>query len=124
MLSESVRAELAAIEPRKACCRLAELSALIRSAGSIHLRGSGRIGVHIEVAGAAVTRRVFSLLRAYDVPCEIHTFRQQAFERATRFRIHLEDDARALQVLNELGVVDVHLAPVERPPRRIVSRAC
>jgi len=124
VLSESVRAELAAIEPRKACCRLAELSALIRSAGSIHLRGSGRIGVHIEVAGAAVTRRVFSLLRAYDVPCEIHTFRQQAFERATRFRIHLEDDARALQVLNELGVVDVHLAPVERPPRRIVSRAC
>jgi cell division protein WhiA len=124
VLSEEVRAELAAIEPRKPCCRLAELSALIRSAGSIHLRGGGRIGVHLEVAGAAVARRVFSLLRAYDVPCEIHTFRQQAFDRATRFRIHLEDDARALQVLNELGVVDVHLAPVERPPRRIVSRAC
>jgi len=124
MLSEDVRAELAGIEPRKACCRLAELSALIRSAGSIHLRGGGRIGVHLEVAGAAVARRVFSLLRGYDVQCEIHTFRQQAFDRATRFRIHMEDDGRALQVLNELGVVDVRLAPMEHPPRRIVSRSC
>jgi hypothetical protein len=124
MLSEEVRAELAAIEPRKACCRLAELSALIRGAGSIHLRGGGRIGLHLEVASPAVARRVFSLLRGYGVPCEIHTYRRQAFERATRFQVHIEDDARALQALNEMGVVDVHLAPMERPPRRIVGRPC
>jgi hypothetical protein len=124
VLSEEVRAELAAIEPRKACCRLAELSALIRGAGSIHLRGGGRIGLHLEVASPAVARRVFSLLRGYGVSCEIHTFKRQAFERATRFQIHIEDDARALQALNEMGVVDVHLAPVERPPRRIVARPC
>jgi len=124
VLSEEVRAELAAIQPRKACCRLAELSALIRGAGSIHLRGSGRIGLHVEVASAAVARRVFSLLRGYGVPCEIHTFRRHAFERATRFQIHIEDDARALQALNEMGVVDVRLVPVERPPRRIVGRSC
>jgi cell division protein WhiA len=124
MLSEEVRAELAAIEPRKACCRLAELSALIRSAGSIHLRGSGRIGLHLEVSSPAVARRVFSLLKGYGVPCEIHTFRRRAFERATRFRIHVEDDARALQALNEMGVVDSRLAPLERPPHRIVSRSC
>jgi DNA-binding protein WhiA len=124
MLSEDVRAELAAIEPRKACDRLAELSALIRGAGSIHLRGGGRIGLHLEVASPAVARRVFSLLRAYGVPCEIHTFKRQAFERATRFQIHIEDDARALQALNEMGVVDVHLAPVDHPPKRIVGRPC
>jgi cell division protein WhiA len=124
MLSEDVRAELAAIEPRKACDRLAELSALIRGAGSIHLRGGGRIGLHLEVSSPAVARRVFSLLRAYGVPCEIHTFKRQAFERATRFQIHIEDDARALQALNEMGVVDVHLAPVDHPPKRIVGRPC
>jgi cell division protein WhiA len=124
MLSEDVRAELAAIEPRKACDRLAELSALIRGAGSIHLRGGGRIGLHLEVASPAVARRVFSLLRAYGVPCEIHAYKRQAFERATRFQIHIEDDARALQALNEMGVVDVHLAPVDHPPKRIVGRSC
>ena len=124
MLSEEVRAELAAIEPRKACCRLAELSALLRSAGSIHLRGRGRIGLHLEVASPAVARRVFALLKGYGVPCEIHTFRSQAFERARRFRIVVEDDARAVQALNEAGIVDSRLAPVERPPRRVVARSC
>lgn len=124
MLSEDVRAELAAIEPRKACCRLAELSALIRGAGSIHLRGGGRISLHLDVASPAVARRTFTLLKGYGVPCEIHTFRRRAFERARRFRIHIEDDARALQALNEMGVVDVSLAPLGRAPRRVVGRSC
>jgi cell division protein WhiA len=123
-LSEEVRAELAAIEPRKACCRLAELSALIRGAGSIHLRGRGRIAVHLDVSSPAVARRVFSLLKGYGVESEIHTFRRQAFERARRFRINLEDDPRAVQALNEMGVVDSGLVPLERPPTRVVDRSC
>jgi DNA-binding protein WhiA len=123
-LSEDVRAELAAIEPRKACCRLAELSALVRTAGSVHLRGGGRIGLHLEVARPAVARRAFSLLRSYGVPCEIRTFRRRAFDRASRFQLHVEDDARALQALNEAGILDARLVPLERPPRRVVARSC
>jgi cell division protein WhiA len=123
-LSDDVRSELAAIDPRKACCRLAELSALVRTAGSVHLRGGGRIALHLEVATPAVARRAFSLLRSYGVPCEIRTYRRQAFERARRFQIHLEDDPRAVQALHEAGVLDARLAPLERPPRRVVARSC
>jgi cell division protein WhiA len=123
-LSDEVRSELAAIGPRKACCRLAELSALVRTAGSVHLRGGGRIALHVEVASPAVARRAFSLLRSYGVPCEIRTFRRPAFDRAYRFQLHLEDDARALQALNEAGILDATLAPLERPPRRLVARSC
>lgn len=123
-LSEEVRSELAAIDPRKACCRLAELSALVRAAGSVHLRGGGRIALHLEVASSAVARRAFSLLRSYGVRCEIRTYRRQAFERARRFQIHLEDDARAVQALNEAGILDAKLAPLSRPPRRVVARSC
>ena len=124
MLSEDVRAELAGIDPRKACCRLAELSALVRTAGSVHFRGGGRISLHLEVSSPAVARRAFALLRSYDVPGEIRTFRSQSFEQATRFQIHIDDDARALQVLNEAGVLDSRLAPLERPPARVVGRSC
>lgn len=123
-LSDDVRSELAAIDPRRACCRLAELSALVRTAGSVHLRGGGRIALHLEVATPAVARRAFSLLRSYGVPCEIRTYRRQAFERARRFQIHLEDDPRAVQALHEAGVLDARLAPLERPPRRVVARSC
>jgi len=123
-LSEGVRGELAAIEPRRACCRLAELSALVRSAGSVHLRGRGRVTVHLEVASSAVARRAFSLLRAYGVPSEIRTYRRRAFDRATRFQIHLGEDARALQALNEAGILGARLEPLERPPARLVVRSC
>jgi cell division protein WhiA len=123
-LSEDVREELAAIEPRKACCRLAELSALVRGAGSVHLRGGGRIALHLELASGPVARRGFSLLRSYGVPCEIRTYKQRAFERRTRYQLHLADDARALQALNEAGILDSNLVPLERPPRRVVSRPC
>ncbi len=119
-----MREELAAIDPRKACCRLAELSALVRGAGSVHLRGGGRIALHLELASGPVARRAFSLLRSYGVPCEIRTYKQRAFERGTRYQLHLTDDARALQALNEAGVLDAKLAPLERPPRRVVARAC
>jgi DNA-binding protein WhiA len=123
-LSADVRGELAAIEPRKACCRLAELSALVRGAGSVHLRGGGRIALHLELASGPVARRAFTLLRSYGVPCEIRTYKRQAFEQGTRYQLHLDDDARALQALNEAGILDANLAPLERPPRRVVARSC
>jgi cell division protein WhiA len=90
----------------------------------VHLRGGGRIGLHLEVASPGVARRAFSLLRSYGVPCEIRTFRQRAFARASRFQLHLGDDARAVQALNEAGILDARLAPLERPPRRVVARTC
>lgn len=119
-----MRQELAAIEPRRPCCRLAELAALVRGAGSVHLRGGGRIALHLELASGPVARRAFSLLRSYGVPCEIRTYKQRAFARETRYQLHLGDDPRAVQALNEAGVLDANLAPLERPPRRVVARPC
>jgi DNA-binding protein WhiA len=123
-LSDDVRGELASIDPRKPCCRMAELSALVRGSGSVHLRGGGRIGLHLELGSSAVARRAVALLHGYDVPCEIRTYRRSAFEHETRFQIHLEDDARSVQVLNEAGILGAGLAPLERPPARLVGRSC
>ena len=123
-LSDDVRGELAAIEPRRPCCRLAELSALVRTAGTLHLRGSGRIGVHLEIASGPVARRAFSLVRGYGAPCEIRTYRRRAFDRSTRYQLHLGEDPRALQVLHEAGILDSRLRPLGEPPRRVVARSC
>ena len=122
--SEDVRAELAAIDPRKPCCRLAELSALARTAGTVHLHGGGRVSLHLDVGSPAVARRAFALLRTFGVAAEIRTYRRRAFAHEARFELHLGDDPRALQTLNEAGVLDVHLAPLPGPPRRVVARPC
>jgi DNA-binding protein WhiA len=96
----------------------------VRGAGSVHLRGGGHIAFHLELASGPVARRAFSLLRSYGVPCEIRTYKRRAFEQGTRYQLHLEDDARAIQALNEAGILDANLAPLGRPPRRVVGRTC
>jgi len=123
-LSEDLRNELAAIAPRKNCDRLAELSGLFHAAGTIHLRGRGEVSLHLDVASSGVARRGFRLLRGFGVRSEIRTYRRRAFDRATRYQLHVAGDARALQVLHEAGVLTQRLAPVERPPRRVVARSC
>jgi len=80
--------------------------------------------VHLEVGSGAVARRAVGLLRGYGVACEIRTYRRRAFDRSTRFQIHLEDDARSVQALHEAGILGSRLEPLERPPRRVVSRPC
>jgi DNA-binding protein WhiA len=123
-LSEDLRNELAGIAPRSDCDRLAELSGLFHSAGSIHLRGRGEVSVHLDVADPAVARRAFSLLRGFSVASEIRTYRRRSFEGGTRYQLHVEGNERAVQVLHEAGVVSSRLSPLEHPPRRVVARSC
>ena len=123
-LSEDLRHELAAIAPRSSCDRLAELSGLFHAAGSEHLMGRGEVSVHLDVVDPAVARRAFSLLRTFGVASEIRTYRRRAFDGGTRYQLHVAGDERALQVLNEAGVVSARLTPLEHPPRRVVARAC
>jgi cell division protein WhiA len=123
-LSENLRSELAAIAPRNDCDRLAELSGLFHAAGSVHLRGRGEITVHLDVATSAVARRAFSLLRDTGVVSEIRTYRRRAFDKATRYQLHVAGEDRALQVLYEAGVVTQRLGPLEHPPKRVVARSC
>lgn len=123
-LSEDLRNELAAIAPERKCDRLAELSGLAHSAGRVHLLGRGRVSVHFDVATAAVARRVFGLMRAFGLDAELRTYQRRAFDRATRYQVHLEGDARALRVLTDAGILGARAQPSERPPKRVVSRAC
>jgi cell division protein WhiA len=122
-LSEDVRNELAAIAPERECDRRAELSALFHSAGRWHVR-SGAVSLHLDIASSAVARRAFSLLRAFGVESEIRTYRRRALESGTRYQLHVDGQPAALRVLADAGVLDRRLRPVDRPPKRVVGRAC
>lgn len=123
-LSDEVRRELAAIEPQRDCDRLAELSGLFHTAGSLHLRGHGEFSVHLDVAESATARRGFALLRGFGVEAEIRTYSRHAFQGETRYQIHVPGGERSLDVLVRAGVLSAAHAPLEAPPRRVVGRAC
>ena len=123
-LSEDVRRELAGVEPQKHCDRLAELSGLFHTAGSLHLRGHGEFSVHLDLAESAVARRAFGLVRTFGVEAEIRTYTRHAFDRATRYQLHVAGGSRALEVLHEAGVLSAQHAPLEAPPKKVVGRSC
>jgi DNA-binding protein WhiA len=122
--SEEIRSELARVSPTRRCDRLAELSALAHTAGSLHLRGHGEIALHLDLASSAVARRAFSLLRELGVESEIRTYRQHAFGRATRYQLHVADSPDARKVLVEAGIVSPSGGPLRHPPKRVVGREC
>ena len=123
-LSEDLRDELAGIAPARDCDRLSELSGLAHTAGNLHLRGRGQIALHFDLASPAAARRAFSLLREVGVTSEIRTYQRRAFAQETRYQLHVTGEGRALQMLREAGIVSGGLAPLERPPKRVVARAC
>jgi DNA-binding protein WhiA len=123
-LSDELRAELASIDPRSECDRLAELSGLFHTAGSIHLRGRGEVALHLDLATSAVARRAFALLRSFGVESEIRTYRRRAFDRGTRYQLHVPGGADAVDVLRRAGVLGPDLVPLPLPPPSVVARAC
>lgn len=122
-LSENLREELAQIAPSRRCCRHAELSALFHASGAWHLR-EGAVAVHLDLASSAVARRAFALLRDLGVRSEIRTYTRHAFDRATRFELHVAVDERALGVMREAGVLSSSGAPLVEAPKRVVGRSC
>ena len=101
-------------------------------AGGASLRSSTRPGASTSAAAArlrststpassAIARRSFSLLRRLSIDSEIRTYNRRAFDRATRYQLHVEGDPHALATLVEAGVLDARHAP-ERPPKRVVGR--
>lgn len=123
-LAESVRAELAAIAPQQRCDRLAELSGLLHTAGTVQLRGRGELAFRLDVGESAVARRAFSVLRALRVESEIRTYPRRAFDRATRYQLVVEGTDHAREVLVQAGVLGRDGHPVERPAGHVVARPC
>jgi hypothetical protein len=124
MLSDDLRNELARIAPDSDCDRLAELSGLFHVAGSVHLRGRGEVALHLDLASSAVARRAFALLRVFAVESEIRTYRQRAFQRPTRYQLHVDGTPHAYATLARAGVLDRSHRPLESPPGRVLARSC
>jgi DNA-binding protein WhiA len=122
--SEDVREELGGIAPARRCDRLAEISGLFHAAGTLRLRAGGAWALQLDLGSGAAARRAFALLREEGIATDIRTYRRRAFDRATRYQLHVEGNAHALRALVAAGVVDRNHAPLEQPPRRVVARRC
>jgi cell division protein WhiA len=123
-LSVDARAELATLVPERRCDRLAELSALFHTAGTVHLLGRGAISFHLDLAESAVARRAYSILKELRVPSEIRTYNRRSFDGAARTQLVVGGSPHAIDVLSQAGVLGDGGRPLDRPPGKVVARPC
>lgn len=123
-LVADARAELAAVIPERRCDRLAEISALFHTAGTVHLLGRGQLGFHLDLAESPVARRAFAIMRALRIEPEIRTYHRHAFDRSARTQLVVDGTTHAIDVLTEAGVLSADRLPLDRPPGRVVARPC
>ena len=120
----SVKDELSRIEPRRQCCLKAELAALVRIEGTLHVTGVERYRLEIATETAPVARKTIKLLRGlYGLKTEL-TVRRSVLHKTNNYLITVVSQPILAQALNELGILDDTLSLTYGMAPRLVRRDC
>ncbi|HEX9711210.1 MAG TPA: DNA-binding protein WhiA [Actinomycetota bacterium] len=118
-----VREELLRVHGSKPCDQVAERAGLLRTAGSVHLLGRGRLALEGIAEHPGLARRIFEDLGAVvRARGELRLVEPGRGHPRARYVVHA-DDVR-IQRLVEAGILDESGSPTARIPRRIVVRRC
>lgn len=118
-LTPDVKAELAAVEVTKPACRKAEVAAMLRFAGSLHLVG-GKIMVEADLdTGAAARRLRNTILDLFGFTCEFVVITPSGLRKNTRYVVRLIRGGDSLA--RQTGLVDARGRPVRGLPAAVVG---
>lgn len=126
--TRAFREELARVEDKQACCRMAAVAGLVHTAGSFLIKGGSsdqeryEIRVSTTVQGAA--KMVYSQFKALGAEGQLLTSREPRFRHRLLYEVRLPGTPAALQALNEMGVLtdDFDLRPGIAP--WMVKKSC
>ncbi len=119
-----VKDELSRIEPRKQCCLKAELAALVRIEGTLHITGPERYRLEIATETAPVARTVIKLLhKVYGLKTEL-TVRRSVLHKTNNYLITVPTQPKLPKALAELGVLDDTSGFTSGISENLVKREC
>ncbi|MDN5790935.1 MAG: DNA-binding protein WhiA, partial [Micrococcales bacterium] len=120
-MTAKVKDELSRLEITKPCCRKAEVSALLRFAGGLHIIG-GQIRVEAEVDTANAARRLRrALAEVYGHRSDVLVITAGGLRSASRYVVRVIEDGSTLA--RQTGLIDARGRPVRGLPPKVVSGA-
>ena len=112
-MTAAVKDELSRVDVPKPCCRRAEMAALLRFAGGLHIV-SGRVVVEAELDTGAVARRLRrEIAEVYGYPSEVHVLASGGLRKGSHYIVRVVKDGEALA--RQTGLLDVRGRPVRGP---------
>ncbi len=121
-MTAAVKDELSRVDVAKPCCRRAELAALLRFAGGLHIV-SGRVVVEAELDTGSVARRLRKEIHElYGHHADVHVITSGGLRKGTRYVVRVVKDGDGLA--RQTGLLDPRGRPVRGLPRRWCPEAC
>jgi cell division protein WhiA len=120
-MTSAVKDELSRLAVTKPCCRKAEVSALLRFAGGLHIV-AGKIVVEVELDAAQSARRLRKdIADVYGHESDLAVLSSSGLRKGNRYVVRVINAGEALA--RQTGLVDANGRPVRGLPPQVVSAA-
>jgi DNA-binding protein WhiA len=118
-MTAAVKSELARLEVTKPSCRKAEVAAVLRFAGGLHIQ-SGKIVVEAELDTAAAARRLRrDLGEVFGQASDLAVVSSGGLRRSSRYLVRVVRDGEGLA--RQTGLLDGRGRPVRGLPPQVVN---
>jgi DNA-binding protein WhiA len=122
--NSQVKAELAHLRPDSACCRRAEVAALLRAVGSLSLSG-GQIGLTVVTEQAAVARKLVAAIKhGFGLTVEVAARRQARLKKHLVYQMRIPPQPGLPAMLQAVGVLDNAGHYLEPDPTGLHKECC
>jgi DNA-binding protein WhiA len=118
-MTAAVKDELSRLSVTKPCCRKAEMAALLRFAGGLHLV-SGKIVIEADLDAGSIARRLRKeIAEVYGHASDVHVVAPGGLRKGNRWIVRVSKDGDGLA--RQVGLVDTYGRPVRGLPPAVVS---
>jgi len=106
--SQVAKNEICRIAGEDKCCQAAELSALIKTSGTLSINGHHNIGFRISTENPAIARRIFLLLKnGFGISPEVLIKRNKQLKKNNVYMMVLSHERGAFEILKSTGVLSI-----------------
>ncbi|NLO28381.1 MAG: DNA-binding protein WhiA [Actinobacteria bacterium] len=126
--TRAFREELARVEDRQSCCRMAAVAGLVHTAGTFLIKGGTagdeRYEIRIATTVPGAAKMVYSQFKALGAEGELMTRREARLQQRLVYEVRIKGSPAALQALNEMGVLSDSFELDPGISRRLVKENC
>jgi DNA-binding protein WhiA len=107
--SSVAKNEICRISEEKDCCQLAEISALLKMSGTIHINGKQGLSFRISTENPAIARRTFTLLKnLFGIHTDILVKKNNSLKKNNIYIMVVSPEMGARKILIKAGILKEH----------------
>lgn len=107
--SSVAKNEMCRVSDEKECCQIAEIAAILRMSGTIHLMGKQGLSFRISTENPAIARRVFVLLKnCFNIHTDILVRKNSSLKKNNAYILVVTPDMKAKDILIRTGLLKEH----------------